>query len=79
MSIRVIASVGVMLSVAMTSFSIYLGIIEHSYSPLHTRELSLTSLEGRSSLCLQYHVQTNTASTVIPGTVKVVRCGATSK
>ena len=63
MSIRVIASVGVMLSVAMTSFSIYLGIIEHSYSPIRTREVSLTFPQGRETLCFQYHVQPSTTAT----------------
>ena len=76
MSIRVIASVGVMLSVAMTSFSIYLGIIEHSYSPMQTREVSLTSLQGRQTLCFQYRVQPSTTATVIPGSEKLVQCGA---
>jgi hypothetical protein len=75
MSIRVIASVGVMLSLAVTSFSIYLGIIEHSYSPAQTREYSLTSLEGRKTICLQYQAATSTTSTVIPGSTKVVQCG----
>jgi hypothetical protein len=76
MSIRVIASVGVMLSVAMTSFSIYLGIIEHSYSPVQTREISLASLNGRRSVCLQYRVSTSTTSTIVPGTRR--QCGPTS-
>jgi hypothetical protein len=75
MSIRVIASVGVMLSIAVTSFSIYLGVIEHSYSPLHTREYSLLSPEGRKTICVQYPAATSTTSTVIPGTTKVVPCG----
>jgi hypothetical protein len=79
MSIRVIASVGVVLSVAMTSFSIYLGVIEHSYSPVQTRELSLTSLEGRQPLCLQYHVTPSTTASLIPGSGKIVQCGDTSR
>jgi|GEM_PF-4759760 len=79
MSIRVIASVGVLLSVAMTSFSIYLGIVEHSYSPMQTRELSLNTLEGPKTLCFQYQVRSNTTPTVIPGTAKVVPCGANVK
>jgi hypothetical protein len=67
-----------MLSVAVTSFSIYLGIIEHSYSPLHTREYSLTTYKGHTTICLQYNAATSTTSTVIPGTAKVVQCGAQS-
>lgn len=75
MSIRVIASVGVMLSVAMTSFSIYLGVVEHSYSPMKTREYSYTSRAGRESVCVQYRVSPSTASTLVAGSQKVVRCG----
>ena len=79
MSIRVIASVGVMLSVAMTSFSIYLGVIEHSYAPVQTSRYSIPSLKGRTTQCMQYHVLASTTSTVVPGTAKVVECGGTSK
>jgi hypothetical protein len=78
MSIRVIASVGVMLSIAVTSFSIYLGIVEHSYSPVHTGGFSIASLEGRKSICVQYHVAASTTSTVVPGSEKVVPCADTS-
>lgn len=68
-----------MLSVAMTSFSIYLGIIEHSYSPVQTREISVSSFGGKTTLCMQYHVLASTTSTVIPRTATVVPCGVTSK
>jgi hypothetical protein len=66
MSIRVIASVGVMLSVAVTSFSIYLGTIEHSYSPVRTHQSSLTSLTVQRTLCLPYRTHS-----MILGTTKV--------
>jgi hypothetical protein len=49
-SIRVIATIGVMLSVAVTSFSIYLGVVEHAYS-VQTREVGY----ARSVLCFQQH------------------------
>ena len=43
MSVRAIASVGVMLCAAVTSFSTYLGVIEHAYSPAHIRVVTLVS------------------------------------
>jgi hypothetical protein len=50
MSIRLIASIGVVLCVAMTTFSIYLGVVEHADQQPRTH-VSLPALQERSALC----------------------------
>jgi hypothetical protein len=53
MSTRVIAAIGVVLCLAMTSFSIYLGVVEHSYTRTHVHaQSSITSLGGREDICM---------------------------
>ncbi len=73
MSVRAIASVGVMLCAAVTSFSIYLGVIEHAYSPAHIRVVTLVSERGRNSTCVSTQRQRNTSTTDVTKT-KVGPC-----
>jgi len=52
MSTRVLASIGVALCMAMTSFSIYLGVIEHIYAPRHTYQYVLQTNFGTQEICV---------------------------
>jgi hypothetical protein len=63
MSTRVIASVGVVLCVAMTSFSIYLGVIEHVYTHQTTFTHVLASPQGRQLICEKVQPSNNTTTT----------------
>lgn len=72
MRIRAIASVGVMLCVAMTSFSIYLGVIEHVYAPPELRAQTLVTVNGKQVICLGGQASHNTTTTVVG--MKVVSC-----
>ncbi len=74
MSVRALASVGVILCVAMTSFSIYLGVIEHAYSPATLRTATLVSQAGRrETICLSTQHQ-STATTTPKAKVTVESC-----
>ena len=66
MSIRVIASIGVVLCIAMTSFSIYLGVAEHIYTPLRTESILVGGSlgpQGRQMVCIQLQQNHNTTTT----------------
>jgi hypothetical protein len=52
MSTRVIAAIGVVLCLAMTSFSIYLGVVEHSYTRGHAHTLAVAPPPERVLNCL---------------------------
>jgi hypothetical protein len=59
------ASVGVMLSVAVTSLAIYLGIQEHVYLPGHVGAV-LTSEVNHLRVCtLSMHQENSTTSTLV--------------
>ena len=63
MSTRVIASIGVVLCAAMTSFSIYLGVIEHVYIHRTVPAHVLSSPQGRLLFCEEVQHQNNTTTT----------------
>ncbi len=75
MRIRAIAGVGVMLCVAMTSFSIYLGVIEHVYASPELRAHTLATVNGKEVICLGGTASHNTTTTSVAG-LKVVSCEA---
>ena len=65
MSMRVIASVGVMLSVAVTSLALYLGVQERVYLPGHVGSI-VTAEVNRLRVCtLSMHQENATTSTVV--------------
>ena len=66
MSTRLIASVGVILCAAMTSFSIYLGVIERVYTPKAHVTHTLGSETQRQLQCQQLQLQHNTPTTIGP-------------
>jgi hypothetical protein len=68
MSVRAIASVGVVLCAVMTSFAIYLGVIEHVYAPLTVRAATLVSQSGRQSICIATQHPRNTSTTDVTKT-----------
>jgi hypothetical protein len=51
MSTRWIAGIGLVLCAAMTTFSIYLGAVEHVYRPKPPHETSLNSVPLRDLSC----------------------------
>lgn len=61
---RAIASVGVVLCLAMTSFSIYLGIAEHAFNrhPAADVAFVLPTGRGRQVVCLEYEHTSTTIS-----------------
>jgi len=63
MSTRVIASVGVILCAAMTSFSIYLGAVEHVYTQKAPSASALSSLTTRQLVCERFQRTHNTTTT----------------
>jgi hypothetical protein len=75
MSVRAIASVGVFLCVAMTSFSIYLGVVEHAYSPPAIRTATLVSMHGRTSICVATQRELDTSTTTDVKRTTVESCG----
>ncbi|HEV3211903.1 MAG TPA: hypothetical protein VGZ03_00765 [Acidimicrobiales bacterium] len=68
MSTRWIASVGVVLCAAMTSFSIYLGVVEHVYTPKAIGLHADAALDGRHFICekIQRWDNTTTTSGAVP-------------
>jgi hypothetical protein len=73
--IRAIAGVGVSMCVAVTTFSIYLGIVEHTYSP-RTRDPGVVTVDGRLNACPWDQVHNNlTTTTGVP--LKVTSCVGT--
>jgi hypothetical protein len=83
MPTRVIASIGVVLCAAMTSFSIYLGVIEHIYAPSRTRAIPIATegrqLDvGRAVVCLTVQPPHNTTTTSRTLHVHRVSCLAVS-
>lgn len=71
---KVIASVGVVLCLAMTSFAIYLGIAEHVYAPHASyapAALVFYTPNGRSETCARSSKVTTTTSDV---TAQVTSC-----
>lgn len=75
MSIRAIAGVGVVLCLAMTSFSIYLGIAEHVYAPKRAAYAAyvVRTPMGRHTVCVK--TGTGTPTTVVS---QAARCHAPS-
>ncbi len=65
---RAIAGVGVVLCLAMTSFSIYLGIAEHAFNR-HTAyvDFVLPGATGRQLHCLAFQQGSQTATTISAG------------
>lgn len=67
MSTRVIASIGVVLCAAMTSFSIYLGVIERVYTPKSKVTRTVSAPDARHFICEQIqplHNMTTTSAAV---------------
>jgi hypothetical protein len=62
--IRAIASVGVMLCAAITSYSIYLGIAEHVYTPTRFNAAIVPAARGLQIAC--YKVQVDSSATTVP-------------
>jgi hypothetical protein len=61
----------------MTSFSIYLGVIEHIYKPNKpsaTRTVSRVVLDGRQLICLKVQQPHNATTTSDAAATKVVSC-----
>jgi hypothetical protein len=73
MSTRWIAGIGLVLCVAMTSFSIYLGAVEHVYRPKAPPVRSLTAAPRRDFICqfVQFRHTTTTTTTATSGTLNV--------
>jgi hypothetical protein len=79
--IRAIAGVGVVLCVAMTSFSIYLGVVEHVYAAprqVQTKVVFSYSPEGRQATCFTSSPRGSTTTTT-PSRAKQVPCIAISR
>lgn len=76
MVMRAIAGVGVVLCLAITSFSIYLGIAENAFSHPKTVDTAwvMTIGNARQRLCLEYQQPSRTATTV--SAAKSVSCSA---
>jgi hypothetical protein len=51
MSIRVIATVGVMLCIAVTTFAIYLGVVERVYVPVRGVNVGTSQSTDRARIC----------------------------
>jgi hypothetical protein len=76
--IRVIASVGIVLCLAMTAFSIYLGIAEHVYQPPRTHVVEFATSGGREALCFSIQTHHNTTTTGPRRSVSRVSCAHTA-
>jgi hypothetical protein len=63
MSTRVLASIGVVLCMVMTSFSIYLGVIEHIYTPHARTSIVVQTAFGTDRICLPAQSHRNTTTT----------------
>ena len=82
MSIRAIASVGVMLCIAVTSLSIYLGVVEHVYAPREARsfapgtmhQILISGLGDRAPVCEALRNTSSTSSGSPGGTTVVTSC-----
>jgi hypothetical protein len=74
MSIRWIAGIGLVLCVAMTSFSIYLGAIEHVYRERAPRVQVLSTVPPRDFACnvLQFRPTTTTTRGPAPANAACV-------
>jgi hypothetical protein len=82
MSIRWIAGIGLVLCVAMTSFSIYLGAVEHVYRPRAPVERSLPAVPPRDFSCqfVQFrHTTTTTSGTVSVNAIPCVHAAPSSR
>ena len=82
MSTRAIASVGVVLCAAMTSFSIYLGVVEHIYTPKissHVEGHILSSSNGRHFICEKIQRPDNTTTTNGSVVSKQVPCQSSAR
>jgi hypothetical protein len=84
MSTRVIASIGVVLCAAMTSFSIYLGVIEHIYTPTpkDSPRLSghvISSPDGRHFICESVQRSDNTTTTNNALVSRLVPCKGSTR
>ncbi len=62
MSTRWIAGIGLVLCVAMTSFSIYLGAVEHVYRP-KPHEHALPTVPSRDFICQSIQFRHTTVTT----------------
>jgi hypothetical protein len=63
MSTRWIAGIGLVLCAAMTTFSIYLGAVEHVYRPKPPRVHALNSVPPRDLSCQVVHFRPTTTTT----------------
>jgi hypothetical protein len=74
MSTRVIASIGVMLCLVMTAFSIYLGVAEHVYSPHKHDTFALSRPLSRDVVCSSSPRVNNTATSSVVFGEGIVPC-----
>jgi hypothetical protein len=74
MSTRVIASIGVVLCAAMTSFSIYLGVLERVYTPRSQVTPSVLAPNARHLICEQIQPAHNTTTTNATAAAGYVHC-----
>jgi hypothetical protein len=77
MSTRVIASIGVVLCAAMTSFSIYLGVVERVYTPKAKVTPTQAAPDARHFICEQIQPLHN-MTTTSAGVTKYFHCVAPS-
>lgn len=67
MSTRVLASIGVALCVLMTSFSIYLGVIEHIYAPTsRVHSFLLETPIGARKICVEVRTSHGHTTKITP-------------
>lgn len=82
MSTRWIAGIGLVLCVAMTSFSIYLGAVEHVYRPKAPLRGSISTVPPRDFTCqvVQFrHTTTTTSGTLIVHAMPCVHAAPSSR
>ena len=63
MSIRTIAAVGVLLCAAVTSLSIYLGVVEHAYGPRSAHEVLVMQSVVHRTICDAVRTPQSTTTT----------------
>jgi len=74
MSIRAIAAVGVLLCVAMTSLSIYLGVVEHAYGPRSAHQVLVMESMVHRTICDEQNSARSTTTTSSSPSMRISGC-----